>query len=204
VGADNPGAGSDCWGCHGFGFASASAPGAGPTAPFIASADVLAFAAGTDTPITLSGSGFTNTLGAFEWKSSIVLTPADGSAVVLTPDTIDTCQCTVIIPGSTAPGNYNLKAVKDDAESNPIVISIKPAVMISSTQCAACTGLMTINGSGFGDAPPEGAEDYINVEQDGIRLEIVSWTDTQIQVYGGCGYEEITVNALFGSATRQQ
>jgi hypothetical protein len=38
---------------------------------------------------------------------------------------------------------------------------------------------------------------------DGVLVAtILSWTDTQIQVYGGCGYDSITVNALMGSATK--
>jgi hypothetical protein len=112
---------------------------------------------------------------------------------------------TITILGTTDNGNYILQAVKGDAASNPAVITIKPAVAISSTQCSACTGILTINGSGFGDAPPEGARDYLNVMADGITLNIISWTDTQIKALcAGCNFDSVTVNALFGSATRQQ
>jgi hypothetical protein len=202
VGADDPGAGSDCWGCHGF--AQSSTPGAGPVTPYISNSSLLVIAAGTDTQVTLTGTAFTNLVGTTQYTSDVVLTAADGSTVILAPDSITQGSLTITIPGTTDTGNYILQAVKGDAASNPAVITIKPAVAISSTMCGGCTGVVTINGYGFGDAPPEGAQDYLNVMADGVLAEILSWTDTQIQVYGGCGYEEITVNALFGSATRQQ
>jgi hypothetical protein len=203
VGRDAGPGDSDCWGCHGFDFAGASAPGSGPTAPFISNADVISVPSGIATTVTLNGLGFINTLGAFEWKSNIVLTAADGSATVLTPDTINTCQCTVTIPGSLTVGNYSLQAVKDGAVSNPVIVSIKPPVVIDNTACAACSSDLDIYGSGFGDAPPAGSGDYLNVVVDGVEMEIVRWTDTKIKVRGSsCNYGEITVNALYGSASK--
>jgi hypothetical protein len=67
---------------------------------------------------------------------------------------------------------------------------------------------MTINGFGFGDPPPEGAEDYINVELDGVPMNIKSWTDNRIKAASpNCGQiagKTVTVNGLFGTATLQQ
>jgi predicted metal-binding protein len=203
VGADNPGGDSDCWGCHGFGFGSSSAPGAGPVTPFIASSNISVMTAGTDTEVILTGSAFTNVAGTTQWISNVVLTAADGSSIELTPDAISEGSLTVTFPGTITAGNYEVRAVKGDTKSNPVVISIKPAVVISSTRCGGCTGVVTINGSGFGDAPPEGAEEYLNVMADGLFVgTIISWTDTQIQVEGGCSYDFLTVNALMGSATK--
>ncbi len=58
----------------------------------------------------------------------------------------------VTIPGDTAPGNYDVRAVKDEFASNPTVISIVPQVTI--TQAIANRGLTTITGSGFGGYAP--------------------------------------------------
>jgi hypothetical protein len=109
---------------------------------------------------------------------------------------------TVTIPGTTAPGNYTLQAVKDEnTSSNPLVISIKPEVVITGIDCSKCMGTMTITGSGFSEKP-EGSDDYISVEEGERPLNIVSWTDTQIQATGARCSGTVTVNALFGSAQK--
>jgi hypothetical protein len=58
---------------------------------------------------------------------------------------------------------------------------------------------LTIAGSGFGEAAPAGAEEFINVKLGAETAEIISWSDTEIQV-SGCG-DAVTVNALYGSAS---
>ena len=209
VGIDNPGVESDCWGCHGFITSADTAPYSGPITPYISSASQQLIIAGTDTTITLNGSSFTNLLGTVEWKSTIQLTSKDGTVIELTPDPINTCSCSIVIPGTTAPGTYLLTAVKDNgtAISNPLPISIKPPVIIESSTirstCGGCKGELTITGSGFGDTPPAGTESQINVMQNDVPLHIRYWMDTFILATGAvCDSSEITVNGLFGSATK--
>jgi hypothetical protein len=197
IGADDPTGDSDCWGCHGF--TAASAPGLGPVVPFISGADVVVIPAGTDSPVTLNGSSFTNSLGAFEWRSSVSLTAEDGSSTVLTPDTMDACSLTVTIPASTVAGNYEVRAVKNETASNPIVISVTPPAVISSIDCDEQSGAITITGSGFSERPP-GTEAYINVTENGTPLNILSWTDTEIQASGATCGGEIMVNTLYSSS----
>jgi hypothetical protein len=76
---------------------------------------------------------------------------------------------------------------------------IKPAVAITATACS--DGVLTVTGSGFGDAPPEGAEAYLNVKLGGMTAEITSWSDTQITASTPLCSEAVTVNSLFGSAS---
>ncbi len=197
VGADDPGAGSDCWGCHGFSVTSA--PGIGPVTPYINNSSQLVFAAGTDTQVTLTGTAFTNMMGTTQYTSDVTLTAADGSSVLLAPDSITQGELTVTILGTIAPGNYILRAVKDDAVSNPVTLSITPKVVITDVGCRQ--GIITITGSGFGDAPPDGAEEYINVEVDGVPVEITSWTDNEVKVSVSSCSGTVTVNALYGSET---
>jgi hypothetical protein len=205
VGANNPGAGDDCWGCHGFSFASASALGSGPVVPAISSSDAIVMTAGTDTSFILTGSAFTNLVGTYEWVSDVLLTAADGSSVTLTPDSITQRSLTVTIPGTTATGNYMLQAVKGVyAASNPVAISIKPEVVIDDVVTVGSD--LTITGSGFGDSPPEGSGDYLNVEVNGVPADISSWTDTEITAsVSGYGASSaggtVTVNALYCNAT---
>ena len=90
----------------------------------------------------------------------------DGSSVPLTPDSIDKDSLTVTIPGTTGIGTYRLQAVKGTyAASNPVVINVKPEVRID--RVANMGETYTITGTGFGDAPPAGAEDYLNVQING-------------------------------------
>ena len=202
VGADNPGAGSDCWGCHGF--TTSAAPGSGPLAPFISSSSLQVMTAGTDTPVTLTGSAFTNQTTSNQWLSDVALTAADESSLILTPDSITENSLTVTIPGAAVPGNYALQAVKDEYTlSNPVSLSIKPAVVIDDLNCSKCMGTMTITGSGFSENV-DGTDEYISVEEDGRPVNIISWTDTEILLSGARCKGTVTVNALFGSATRDQ
>ncbi len=62
-------------------------------------------------------------------------------------------------------------------------------------------GTMTITGSGFSDKA-EGSDEYINVKEGDRLLDIISWTDTQIQASGARCSGTVTVNALFGSAQK--
>jgi hypothetical protein len=213
VGRDAGPGDSDCWGCHGFGFASAAAPGSGPITPHISDSNKQVIVSGTDTSITLNGSSLTNYSGTTEFVSTFILTSKEGVIVELPTDQINAFSSTIIIPGTTVPGNYLLTAVKDSgaAISNPLPISIKPQIKIkeailfpSSISCGSdCSGTLIIKGSGFGDTPPAGAEEFLNVMQDGKMLTIVSWTDTRIEATGAmCEDLEITVNGLFGSATK--
>jgi hypothetical protein len=204
VGADNPGAGSDCWGCHGFSFASGSAPGSGPTVPSIDSVDPLVMSSGAVTQVMVLGSAFTNTAGMLEYTSNVVLTAQDGSTIVLTPDAIDACAMVVTVPGTMSTGNYTLRAVKDTVESDPVVISITPPAEIAGVQCSKCLGTLTITGSGFGDTPPEGTEEDINVSEGGRQLNVISWSDTEINASGARCRGTVTVNTLFEQQTFEQ
>jgi hypothetical protein len=200
IGYGHIGNNDDCWGCHGF--LQANAPGTGPVTPFIGSSDVMSMITGTDTVVTLTGEAFTNLVSGFDFTSSVVLTAADSSSVTLTPNSINSNQLVVTIPGTTAPGNYFLRAVKGSAESNPVVISVKPAVTITDVKCVKRRGRVTIKGTGFGEKL-EGTDAYMNVKVNGETADIISWNDSRIKIaVSRCSNDDdITVNALYGSAS---
>ena len=104
-----------------------------------------------------------------------------------------------------SPGNYEVRAVKSNGaisvESNPVVISIKPDVVIVASSCDAETGKLVLSGDGFGDTPPEGAEQYLNIKMAGIQQEISSWEDEEIEASISSCEGTATLNALFGSVT---
>jgi hypothetical protein len=195
----NPNGDSDCWGCHGFSpLNGASAPGTGAIIPSLAGISVTTVTAGAEAAITLTGTAFTNITGTTQYTPNVEVTAADGSATIVTPDAISVDSLMATIPALSA-GTYDIRVVKDTVKSNPIAITCVPKVEITSVVCA--NGALTVTGSGFGDQPPAGAEEFINCKLDGIALEIVSWSETQIvAATTACG-ESVTVNALYGSAS---
>jgi hypothetical protein len=204
---------SDCWGCHGFG--SASAPDTGPIVPTVYSSNSPVIGAGDDTGVTLSGASFTNVTGGTEYVSDVALTAGDGSSVTLTPDAVDQGALVVTIPGDTAPGNYDVRAVKADVASNPTVISVTPKVAITKTSAGTSGNsiVITIRGSGFaGHAAGSGTSvtgrvitgKGKNRSTTIVEAEIVSWSDTAIKAdFGRRRPNQVTVSSVFGSATSE-
>jgi len=217
VGRDMGPGDSDCWGCHGFATAAASVPFSGPVVPTIYSSDASVVNAGTATSLILTGAAFTNTTGGVDYSSDAKLTAADGTSVTLTPDLTDQGSMSVTIPGETAPGNYDVRAVKEDAAggdvaSNPAVISIKPQVVINRATTATGQSTLTIKGSGFaGYAAGSGTSvtgtvttgRRGNAKTKTVDAVIVSWSDTTIEADFGSGRvpDDVTVNSVFGSDT---
>ena len=200
VGRDAGAGDSDCWGCHGNYVPGAVAAASGPVVPFIDSVDITSITSGKDTQINLTGVAFTNMIMDFQWVSDVMLTAADGSSVVLTPDSVSEKSLTVTIPGSTPVGKHKVQAVKGDlAKSNPVAITVNPDVQITSIECTDTT--LVITGTGFGDAPPDGSEVYLNAKVGGMVAEIISWTNTEIVAAAPFCSDAVTVNALFGSPT---
>jgi hypothetical protein len=191
----------DCWGCHGYSFSSASAPGTGEISPSISALSASTVVAGTDATITVYGSAFTNLLGESEVLSDVVLTAADGSKTVLAPDVITTNQIVVTIPGTTPVGTFRLRAVKGSAESNPVALFVTPDAVITKIACKGKR--LTVTGSGFGTTVPQ-ASDYINIELNGVTItDITSWSDTQIRarVQSCPSTSVVTVKGLYGADT---
>jgi hypothetical protein len=208
------GSSTDCEGCH-MGYVAQSLPGEtgmGPVVPYISSSDTFVVTAGTDTVVNLSGSAFVNVLTwegmvVYTHTSVVTLTDADGSTVVLTPDSISENSISVTIPGDLAAGNYDLQAVKalgteNEKQSNPFVISVIPDVVITDVDCDRKRRMLTITGSGFSEKI-EGTDAYISVEANGTVLEIISWSDTQIRAsVSKCSNKtDVTVQALYGSTS---
>jgi hypothetical protein len=186
----------------------AFAPGTGPIIPTVYSSDSPVIAAGTDAGVTLIGSSFTNVTGLTAYLSDVELTAGDGSSVILTPDAVNLGALEVTIPGDTAPGNYDVRAVKADVASNPAVISVTPKVIING---ATGDATLTIRGSGFGGYAAGSGTSVTGTITRGaknkttrtVEAEIVSWSDTKIEVDFASRPDEVTVSSVFGSATSE-
>ena len=108
---------------------------------------------------------------------------------------------TVTIPDNLTMGNYALRAVKSDKMSNPLIISIRPEVIIDDVECSKCLGVMTISGAGFAEKIV-GTDEEINVMESDRPLNVISWTDTLIKATGARCRGTVTVNSLFGTAQK--
>jgi len=213
VGRDAGPGDSDCWGCHGFpsGVAVALAPYSGPIVPTVYDADRTVVGSGTDTAIHLTGSSFANVANGVEYQSRVTLTAVDGTATTLTPDAVLDGTLTVTIPGDMPPGNYGLQAVKADAASNPMVISVTPAVTIARAGTTA-NGSVSIVGSGFGGYQDGSGTSVTGTVITGkgtgrttttVAGTIVSWSDTRIEVDFGARPSDVVVNSVFGVAASE-
>jgi hypothetical protein len=179
----------------------AFAPGTGPIVPTVYHSDSPVIDAGTDTGVTLTGASFTNVTGATQYSADAELTAGDGSSVILTADFVDLGALVVTIPGDTAPGNYDVRAVKADVASNPAVISIVPQVAITK---ATGNGRVTIVGSGFGGyAAGSGTSVTGTISTGTVEARIVSWSDKKIKAVFDERPDDVTVDSVFGSATAE-
>ncbi len=155
------------------------------------------------TQLTISGAAFTNLVqgptGPIEITSTISLTAADGSATVLTPDSITESTIVVTIPATLAAGNYALNAVKGTSVSNSVNLAVMPEVKITSASCS--NGVVSITGKGFSQ--------YINASGSGTSVSlpdavanctVLSWTDTTIDAKCGECDPSINVDSVYGEA----
>ncbi len=197
---------SDCWGCHGFPL-GARAPLVRPIIPTLDGADVVVITAGQAATVSLGGSAFVTEDAGTVYESNVRLTAPDGSSVILQPAIADQGRMSVSIPLETLPGNYDLRAVKEGFASNPVVISVKPDVVI--TKATAFRGRVTIHGSGFGGYA-SGLGTAVTADTVGgprnrtwtaVEGAVVSWSDTKIVADFDTRPRRITVDSVYGTAT---
>ena len=208
VGRDGAAGDSDCWGCHGF-SASSAAPFTGPLVPTIHGSSVDSVTAGKAASVLLSGAAFTNTSGGQTYTSNVVLTSDTGVKITLTPDVItDEGQLAVTIPATTPAGNYRVRAVKGEMESNPTTLTVVPKVTIGTVNVNGLT--TTINGTGFGGFVQGAGTKVSAVAVNGRTGKLVtiegivkSWNDTQIVVNFRYQPKSLTVESVFGTAIRR-
>jgi hypothetical protein len=193
IGIDNPGVESDCWGCHAFTTADASAMGSG--VPSIGNAVPASITAGTPTQVTVTGAALTSTVPIA--VSDVRLTATDGSVTTITPDSITGDVLTVTI--NAAAGSYSLQAVKDGEASNTVAFSVMPQVAITEMDCSKCLGTMTIQGVNFA-VKPDGTDEDISVTEGGRSLNVIDWSDTEITLSGARCRGDVVVNGVFGSS----
>ncbi len=206
IGVDDPtGHRDNCISCHTMHVTSASSVSSSAVDPIIIIPNITGLSASTITAgisatVTVTGSAFTNLdENNVLLTSKVVLTAPDGSSLILEPIEITESLMQIVIPATLAPGNYILRAAKVDKTSNPMNLSVTPAVIINSANCN--DGVITITGSGFSE--------YINAVDSGTSVQlgsnacsVNSWTNTEITANCGTCSGAVEVKSVFGIASK--
>lgn len=208
VGRDVGPGDSDCWGCHGFSMAS-SAPFTGPLVPTLHNTSVSSLVSGKSTSVLLTGAAFSNSAAGQTYAPSVKLTSHSGDSLALTPDLVtDQGTLAVTVPASIPAGNYFVRVVKGDVESNPLKLMVVPNVAISSVQVNGT--LVTIAGSGFGGFASGSGTKVTAVAVNGRTGRLVtidgvikSWSNGRIEANFRYAPKTLTVTSVFGTATRR-
>ncbi len=210
AGYSHTGAQADCWGCHGNnGTVLAMAPQAGAAIPGIHSVDYSALEAGVDSTVTIAGVNFTNYVqnpwtGNYDIlvSSALRLIDGAGNATDYVPTSVSADSMEVVIPGTLAPGNYQVVAAKGPSTSNPMNLTVTPAISIDTAVCSRRTNVLTVTGSGFGEYL-SASDSGTGVTMNGDAGNVLTWSDTEITAeFTGCSRTATaTVTTVYASAS---
>lgn len=195
------GNGWDCFGCHESFNTSSVTPQTGATVPTIFTLSANSVTAGSLTEIVVYGNGFINITDGIPFISDVILNNGMGT-IMLEKVWITESNITVTIPPTLSAGLYELLVVKDNKKSNKTMLNVVPPVLVSGVNCNRKMGVLTVQGAGFNERVP-GTDNYINVQVNGVPVDIIFWSDTLIKASASMCENNavITVNALMGSAS---
>jgi hypothetical protein len=190
-------------------FMNSVTPQTGATVPTISDLSAYSVIAGQETEVSIYGNGFINSTDGITLFTPDVVLESSTMTVTLGQTSLTEGEITVTVPSTLPSGLYDLRVLKDDKKSNPVVINVIPGVEITDVRCRGNKKrgyTLTITGAGFGNAPPAGSGDYLNVLLNGVVLDsTITWEDTEITAgVSRCPSTSlVNVNALFGSDTAQ-
>lgn len=202
----------DCWGCHGFALQADSGSAGGAIIPSVDGVDASAdLVEGRTVTLIVNGAGFINMVanpmtGDFEssMESQVEITDPAGNTTTLTPTAITEDRIEVNVTLAAA-GNYELRVVKGDYKSNPVVITVADAVTANSVTCLG--NVVTIKGSGFSRYVKATDSGTSLTAQDAsgntLNCKINSWRDATITATCNACPSTVTVNSIWGSASKQ-
>jgi len=216
------GAKENCWGCHGHDQEALRAEGLAmndypvqATTPQLTEIGAPNWAQGSSFDLTLLGSGFEN--AGVKWEGgtwvdeyytpSVQLTDDAGNATVLVPEVggYDKTRIVVTIPGTLAAGQYAAQIKKGNVLSNPIPVTIFPAVNVrpGGAVCLSDYRVVIIRGSGFSMYDRSMPSSVTGITGDGADANrVFLWRDGMVaaRFNAGCP-SEVTVNTVFDSET---
>lgn len=206
------GNGWDCFGCHesfsqsnvnlsAGSFSVSSTPQTQATIPSISSLSTNLMLPSQSDPLEVFGVGFVNQTAGIVFESDVILVN-ENTSITLEKVSITENRITALIPTDLIAGTYDLRVIKEDKKSNKEVISVVPPIMIDAVSCSNKDKVLIVTGSGFVEKPA-GTDAYIRIEENGVSLDVLSWSDSEIQAsVPKCKNDSvITVISLIGSDT---
>lgn len=195
------GSNQDCNGCHlpGYIGSSVTVPAAA-TIPSIASLSSETVSSVKGALITVTGSGFVNSSNGISYNPAVAI-GSGSSVIVLQPLSFSEASIQVMVP-PLLPGNYDLRVVKNDKQSNRAHITALNPLSLR-TAVISNNSTITIVGGGFGTPPPQDYASGLGVLVNGTAAQVLSWSDTKIVIYskGAKAGDTVTVNALNGGVS---
>lgn len=170
------GSNQDCNGCHLKTFSGASIGPASATVPAITSLSRATLHSGRSSTLTITGAGFVNSSPNETFTPTVVI-GSEPNLISLQPTAFTESTLQVAIP-PLEPGNYDLRVVKIDKQSNRARITAVP--FLSATKAVITTNAVTISGSGFRTPPPFDYKSGLGVFINNSEARIVSWGDNKI------------------------
>lgn len=204
-GQENPGYGhiganSDCTGCHGPNSRalSNSAP---TTIPTINGVSNQVLKTNVADMLTIKGQSLVSADSTGVNVSKPVVSITNGTiSLTIDPVSVTDTEIKIMVP-ALGTGNYELRLVKGNMQSNPMKLVVVPPALVKSALVSGST--LTITGQGFGQAPPvdfvSGMGVYVGVNN--VAAKVMSWSNTKIVV--NCTVkagEPVSVKTLNGSA----
>ena len=191
---------SDCNGCHLSVFRGASMAPSTATVPAIGSLSSQTVRSNQSSILTISGSGFVNSSMGTTYSPVIVI-GNESTSISITPTSYSEAEIVLVIPSLVA-GNYDLRVVKNDKQSNRSRITVVPFLSAKSA-IIGNNSTITIVGSGFRTPPPTDYSSGLGVFINNVEARVLSWSETKIvvSVKGAKPGNTVVVKSLNGTAS---
>lgn len=193
----------DCNGCHWSWVGNSTNTISTATVPIINTQSNYTIYSGSESILTINGESFTNSSsdGTLTYNPVVVI----GNGVVsfnLQPFSVTVSEIKVIVPSLTV-GNYDLRVMKDDMQSNIGKLTIVPPVVLKNAVLGSNKNL-TITGSGFGMAPPNDYNSGVGVFIDALPAKIISWSSNKIVAVSPVFEvgKSVTIKTVYGTYSK--
>ncbi len=189
-------------------------------APYLESLSTVGMVAGTQTNLTITGSGFFTQSNGPIPRVELVNTQGIITEIYLNRSAVTETTINVTIPATMPPDIYELYVIRGQRytqgdsgrdyskRSASVPFLIAPDVAIDSVNCS--DGTVTINGTGFGNmftADKYGNEGFVDslnqlgIDGGGLSCIVKSWSNTQIIAQCEEDTNTINLNSLYGEAS---
>jgi len=189
----------DCNGCHWSWVGNSATSMSTATVPIINNQSNYFLSSGKESLLTINGVSFTNSSSDGNITYNPVVVVSNGTlSHTLQPFSTTESEIKVVIP-SLEVGNYDLRVMKEDMQSNIAKLTIVPPVAVKSAVLAKNKSV-TITGSGFGVAPATDYTSGLGVFVDATAAKIVSWSNTKIVATSPvfAAGKPVTVKTVYG------